>query len=151
MSSATLASARGGVSIVPERRSIVHLTFGSMALVFAGAVWFGASIEDALSRTALQGIGGILLAGTLVAWIHTIRNPGRLEVTRDSITLARGGRANLRRLERGSGVLRTLSAGWRNGQVWLTQDGSEERLLIGVFDRRTVRAAAIDQGWSWVD
>ena len=95
MSFATLPSAQGAMSIVPERRSIVHLTFGLMALMFAGALGFGGFIEDATSRWALQAIGGTLLAGALVAWVHTIRNPARLEITPDSITLARGARPEM--------------------------------------------------------
>lgn len=151
MSPATLASSQGTMSIVPERRSIVHLTFGLMALVFAATLGLAGFVEDAASRWALEAIGGILLAGVLIAWIHTIRNPARLEVTPESITLARGARPNLRQLRRGAGVLQTISAGWRNGQVWLVQEGSDERMLIGVFDRRAVRAAAVAQGWTWVE
>lgn len=151
MASATLPSSRGAMSIVPERRSIVHLTFGLMALVFAGTVGFARFIEDPTSRWALQAIGGVLLVGVLVAWVYTVRNPARLEITPDSITLARGARSNLRQLQRGTGVLRTLSPGWRSGQLWLVQHGSDERLLIGVFDKHAVRAAAIAQGWTWMD
>jgi hypothetical protein len=97
MSSSTPFASSSAVSIVPERRFVVRVTFGLMALIFAGALGLGAFIEDAISRRAIQAISACLLAAILVAWVHTIRNPARLEITPGSITLARGARPNLRR------------------------------------------------------
>ena len=142
-----------GAITVRESRPQISMLFGFLAAACAAALARGAGgAHTANGRVAVTVIFGGLLVILVTGWIAALRNPGRLEITEDTIRYSRR-REAVSVLSRHQGddlrfVKELRGRTWRLG---LTIAGSGTVMLLGSFSRKAVRQACLARGWRFDD
>jgi hypothetical protein len=96
---------------------------------------------------------GLLLPGSLFAWIWFIRNPARLEISNDEIAFRHGRRGNPVRFFRDSGDLyvRRTMIGGKTPLHFLMYTGSDHAIPLQTFSLEEIRWAAAATEWRFVE
>jgi hypothetical protein len=138
--------------VVPERPRRVDLLWGFLSLVFAAALvrgHFGAS--STTSRLVVDLGFGTLLVGSIAAWIWFRRHPARLEITPEAVAFEHRGQSGSTRLVRpGELYIRTTLVGGTDRLNFLKVTGSDEAIVLTMFDHEEVKAACRANGWRFV-
>ena len=141
-----------GALVVVERRRNINVLWGFLTAVFAGAlVRLYGGPTTGLTRIVLYVVFGVLLAGSVAAWVWFRRHPGRLEISRDVITFShRGQRGSVQLFRTGDLYVHTSYVGGTNPLHFLKVAGSDEAVPIMMFDRRELEEACRAAGWRFV-
>ena len=142
------AYSSGDAIVVPENGAKVNLLFGFLVVMFAAALVRGhLGAETGTGRVAVDALFGTMLAGTIGTWVWLRRYPARLEISNETISFTHRGAKNPQRLLRSTGDLYIRRFGGRHPRPYLCTTGSEEGLLLLMFDHEKVVQACVAQGW----
>jgi hypothetical protein len=138
---------------VGERPRRVDVLWGFLTVVSAAALvrgHFGGSTTS--TKVVIDLAFGTLLAASVAAWIWFRRHPARLEITTDAVAFSHRGQSGSTRLV-GPGELYvyTTLIGGTDRLNFLKVTGSDEAILLTMFDHEEVKAACRARGWRFVD
>ncbi|MEA2432965.1 MAG: hypothetical protein QOG54_422 [Actinomycetota bacterium] len=137
--------------VIPENASSVNFTFGFLFVAFTAALIRGhLGAETDAGRLTVDIVVGILSAGTLATWIWSRRHPGRIGISNTEINQWHRGRTRSVRLLRSDGDLFIRFSGGKHPQPYLRVTGSDDALLVSMYDRDEVVRAAIASGWNFI-
>jgi hypothetical protein len=138
--------------IVAELPRRVDVLWGFLTVVSAAALLRGHFGGSATSTKIVIDLAfGVLLAGSIGAWIWFRRHPAKLEITPEAVAFRHRGQSGSTRLV-GPGELYvyTTFIGGTDRLNFLKVTGSDEAILLTMFDHDEVRAACRASGWRFV-
>ncbi len=148
------ASATEPYVVVAERKRRVNFLWGFLTLAFGAALVRGhLGAESTASRVVVDLILGLLLVGSISAWVWFRRHPARLEISVEAVTFAHRGQTRSVKLARSSGDLyvRRTMLGGTHPLLFLGITGSDEVIPLQMFDLEEIEAASVSRGWRFVE
>ena len=138
-----------GPIVVEQSRANVNVLWGFLSVAFAFALWRGhQGAQTGTGRLVLDVILGVAAILSVTAWILSYRNPARLEISQDVITLSHRGKPNTIELRRPGPLYVHRVFNPRGGaQSYLKVVGSDDAIPLVLFNWKEVERACHTFGW----
>jgi hypothetical protein len=138
--------------LVAERRSRVHFLWGFLTAVSILVLVLAYRSDSTLGNLiVVYAVFGLILVGSVAAWIWFVRHPARLEVSYDEISFGHGPRTGVRfTRDEGDLFVRQTMVG-KTPTLFLMVTGSDEAIPLGMFDLEEIRKAAAAAEWRFVE
>ena len=141
-----------GVIVVTESRGSRNFLWGFLTVAFASTfVAINVLAETTGGRVAGGALFGLLLIGSVAAWVWSVRNPGRLEITPDEIVFTHGHRSRGRRLPHTGDLYVHVTYPSGHPLRWLRVTGSDDGFPITLFDVEEIERACVAAGWRFAE
>ena len=137
--------------VITQKASAINVTYGFLSIAFAAALIRGhLGAETNAGRLTVDIVMGSLSLIMLAAWIYMHRNPGRIGISNQEIRQWHRGAVRATGFTRADGDLYIKYSGGRHPQPYLRATGTDQAILLTMYDQREITDACVACGWRFV-